>query len=418
MEVMEDRYSIEEQLAYREQAPLSPVCLTLCGLLIVVLGILPVAPMNLIRILRPAFILACVLFPSRYEYRLTFERWQLVSLIYYTIIFICHEITRNAIYVYVSLVLFILFFIFVVKRVWSKKEILLLLFTMVLACDFQAVAVLASNPRLLGENGSDLISYMGVLTNRNPIAFAIVPGALCSLLIITGSRKALRGPGRLFLVVSFLISGFTVFAIGCRSAFASLIVGTVMLFLNAINEERWVDQRFKKMLLISLLVLSAFFLTRYLAFGTYSERLFDTFELDSGRDRIWRTAIEMIREKPVFGGGYDYWISGDIDMGTHNTFLLTGLYTGYIGIGFLAIFLIRTLGECIRHRAWFSLAFLAETIFHSYSETSLDYYAYIPLIIAVVLLRYTSIHKGNLGSLFFTDRRSRAMYKNDREMDI
>lgn len=415
MEVMEDRGSIQEQIAHMEQGPVSTVCLVLSGVLIIVLGILPVAPLVIVPLLRPVFILTCIFFPSRFEYKMTFERWQIVSLVYYTIIFICHEITRNAINVYVSLVLFILFFVFIAKRVWTGKEILLVLFAVVLACDIQAVVVLASNPHLLGENGRDLINYMYVETNRNPIAFAIVPGAISSLLLLTHCRDLVWGIGRFLLLGSFFVCSFTVFAIGCRSAFASLAAGAVLIFLNLISEERWVDRRFRKIVLILVLAVIAYFIARYLAAGTYSERIFGFWDSDSGRERIWKTAGEMIGRKPVFGGGYDYWISGEIEMGTHNTFLLTGLYTGYVGIAFLAVFMLCVAWECIRSRAWYSLAFLAETIFHSYSETSMDYYAYIPLIIAVVLLRYTHSHHGSLKTLFSPERRSRTAKKHDRE---
>lgn len=73
--------------------------------------------------------------------------------------------------------------------------------------------------------------------------------------------------------------------------------------------------------MILLLVVCAAAFALNISAGTYSERLFHMAD-DSGRDAIWESARALIREHPVFGGGYDVWNDVGPDMGTHNTFLL------------------------------------------------------------------------------------------------
>ena len=338
--MMQERRSTLEQSEYRGTDAFSPACLVMSGVLFVLLGVLPIAPNMLVRVLRPVFMVACIFFPGRYVYKLTFERWQLLSLAYYTVIFLVHNITRNAVFVYVSLMLFILFFVFAVRRVWTRKEIVLLLLVVILACDVQAIVVLLSNANLFGESGVDNINYLNVSTNRNPIAFAIVPGALCSLLFLLNSRNAARGARFLLFTGSLLVCTFTVFAIGCRSAFGAMVVGAALLLWGKTEEDERASARILKKITIVLIFIGIYLIASSYAEGTYSARLFGNYSIDSGRQRIWDEAREMIRRKPIFGGGYDYWISGDINMGTHNTFLLTALYTGYVGVALLVVFLL------------------------------------------------------------------------------
>ena len=122
---------------------------------------------------------------------------------------------------------------------------------------------------------------------------------------------------------------------------------------------------------------------------------------DSGRGRLWDKAWDMIDENPVFGGGFDYWDdnSGE-SLGTHNTFLTIMVMSGYVGGILFALFLSAVFLDLLRVRNLIPLAFLMELLMHSYTESGMDYYAYIPLILALVLARYISYQSDDITSLF------------------
>ena len=190
------------------------------------------------------------------------------------------------------------------------------------------------------------------------------------------------------------------FALACRSAFVSLALGIVLIVWQATNDIKGQQKRlFVKIsiVLVALLVVQAAYV---LAQGTNSERLFNLND-DSGRGRLWDKAWDMIDENPVFGGGFDYWgdNSGE-SFGTHNTFLTIMVMSGYVGVILFALFLIAVFLDLLGVRNLIPLAFLMELLMHSYTESGMDYYAYIPLILALVLARYISYQSDDITSLF------------------
>ena len=87
-------------------------------------------------------------------------------------------------------------------------------------------------------------------------------------------------------------------------------------------------------------------------------------------------------------------------LGTHNTFLTVMVMSGYVGGVLFALFLIAVFLDLLRVRNLIPLAFLMELLMHSYTESGMDYYAYIPLILALVLARYISYQSDDITSLF------------------
>ena len=151
--------------------------------------------------------------------------------------------------------------------------------------------------------------------------------------------------------------------------------------------------------MILLLVVCAAAFALNISEGTYSERLFHMTD-DSGRDAIWESARTLIREHPVFGGGYDVWNDVGPDMGTHNTFLLFSIYSGYVGGAILILLLAAAVLELPRRKNWIPLVFVCEPIFHVYTETNLDNYFYLPLVLGYILALYLRKNAGGLSGLY------------------
>ena len=157
--------------------------------------------------------------------------------------------------------------------------------------------------------------------------------------------------------------------------------------------------RFARGVVILLLVVCAAAFALNISAGTYSERLFHMTD-DSGRDAIWESARTLIREHPVFGGGYDVWNDVGPDMGTHNTFLLFSIYSGYVGGATVILLLVVAVLELPRRKNWIPLVFVCEPIFHVYTETNLDNYFYLPLVLGYILALYLRKNAGGLSGLY------------------
>lgn len=389
----------ELKIEYSTYTPrrISFACIVLCAILFAVLGVLPKISPSVTQVFRPIFIFFGFFAVVKGFYPLRSVKWQIVIIVYFTIILFSNPITGTAVTTYISMALFGAFYIIAVSIPWNKKEIALIFFVVVLACDIQALLVLYSNPHLLTAGGNQHISFLGVELNRNPVAFAITPGVLSSLLMFMyGKGSRLR---TVFSGGSFLLCAFLVFALGCRSAFLSAVAGTILIMWQKTREGINAKDRFRRRVMLLVLVIIVFFAAFNLAAGNYSERLFDL-EDDSGRQAIWDEAWKLIDAKPLFGGGFDYWESTGHQMGTHNTFLtfmVSGGWTAGILLGILYFALIT---EVLKGKNLMTLAFLVEALAHTWTEPGMDYYAYIPMIMSLVLVRYLKKHDHNITSIF------------------
>ena len=369
----------------------------LCTILFLILGILNITPDGITGLYRPAFIFIASFSLFR-SYPLRSAKWQIALVAHTAVIFVCNNITNSATVTFISSELFILFFLMASERIWSRREIGLLLDFLIFSCTLQAGIVLFSNSLLLRAGGQQHLNYLWVSSNRNSFAFAIVPGAIASLLKLIYSKKNWRNTlPRLYWTLAFILCAYDVFAIGCRSAFYSMCFGIGCIVWDRVNESKTPAEKLIKEILIIVCVLIVLNIMYLVASGTYSSRLFAWEE--SGREKIWDAAWDLIEKKPIFGGGYDYWKNSNMHIGTHNTFLTYMLEGGVLICIWVVGHLLNLLYEIKETRSIVPLAFMAETILHMYTESGMDYYAYLPLIFTVIIARYLQ-YKGSIRDLF------------------
>lgn len=374
----------------------SLACWTMCGVILLILGFLPALPSELTQVLRPAFILVCLL-PAGY-YKMKSEKWQLVLLVYWFFILVLNPIKMSTVKSYAALALFGLFFVFAATRVWTKREIKIIFNTVVAVSVFFSLALIYMNDGIIHHEDGMHISFFSFVMNRNTGAFGCVPGALCATVGLFYGKR--RFTSKSLYSIAIGICSFTVFALASRSAFVSLAVGIVLIFWQNTNEKPGYQNKFIAKVATIIAVLLAVQIAYLLAQGTSCERLFD-FDDDSGRGEMWDKAWVLIDEKPVFGGGFDYWAdnSGEY-LGTHNTFLSVMVSSGYVGGALLGLFFISIFIEALKVKNWVPLAFLIELLMHSYTESGMDYYAYFPLILAFILIRYLTYQSRDLSTIF------------------
>ena len=382
---------------YRRES-LSVQCWVLCGIFLLILGFLPALPGMITQTFRPLFILACILVPAKY-YKLHSEKWQVALLVYWFLTLVLNPITANAFRSYVALVLFGLFFIFAASRVWTRREIEVLLNTVIVATFALSLVLIASNNGIIKHADGMRINFLSFTVNRNTPAFGCVPGVLCATIGFFYEKK--NRAYKLFCLITVLLGSFSAFALACRSAFISLALGVILIVWQITREKDSYRKRFEVRIVFLIFILLTIVVAYSLAQGTSSERLFDLKD-DSGRSEMWDKAWELIDEKPILGGGFDYWgdDSGE-ELGTHNTFLSIMVMSGYTGGVLFVIFLIATFLDLLKARNLIPIAFFAELAMHSYTESGMDYYAYIPLILAFILARYITHQSRDLKTVFY-----------------
>lgn len=361
-------------------------CVVLCAVVFCILGVVNITPPVITRLCRPTFIFITMLFVSR-SYPLRSAKWQIALAAYFAIIYICNSITRSVTEVFLGHELFVLFFIFASEHIWSRREINLILNAVIFSCNIQAIVVLFSNSLLLHAGSQQHIQYLWISTNRNPIAFALVPGAIASFLMLIHCENGVESAlFRAYWTLSFFLCAYDVFAIGCRSAFYSLCMGLGCLIWERVRKSRTPAEKIIQELMLVILIIVVSRVLIRVASGAYSARLFSI--ENSGREDIWDKAFGLIKQKPVFGGGFDYWETSGANIGTHNTFFTYMLEGGVVALVIVVAHLLSQLREVFSTGSLIPLAFLAETIFHMFTESGMDYYAYLPMILSVIITRY------------------------------
>lgn len=381
---------------YYNSKKISLPCLILCAIFVLITAILRLLPSSLSQTFRPIFILACILFSQNYRYKLTAEKWQLIIIAYLGVVLFANTLTSIAIVTYVSILLFGLFFVAASTRIWSKREIRFILYSLVIATLILSAIVLISNPNLI-TTGADKVYFLSQKMNRNTFGFAVVPGTLCLEIILlysnAGKQKKALG------TIALLLYAYTVIALSCRSAVISVFLGSVLIYWHYTAEFYEGRNRRKKRFGFFALLIVAVIVLYFALQNTTGSRLFDL-KNDTGRALLREAAMELVVEKPVFGGGFDYWADSGQTLATHNTLLTYMVASGYVGGALLAIFIISMLLECIKARNFISLAFLVELICHTLTESGMDYYAYIPMVLAYIILRYTQNSSHDIGGIF------------------
>lgn len=370
-------------------------CIILCAVIVLIVGLLPLLPRIFTILIRPFAIGSCVLFACDVRYPTTHaSRTLYLFLAYVTIVFLFHKFTTNAVTDYISMVLFGLFFIVETNRIWSEDEIQLIIRITAAAGLFCSIVLLHDNGSLRAMAGDSVLRFFGHLKNRNTLAFSIVPSVLSSTLLLFNDKKRDVPMTGVFYLLSMLVSGYTVIATGARSASLAMLGGMVLIGVEFTNNSADARERLMHKLVGVLLGAIVIFAILKITEGTASERIFKDLDDLNGREELWQFSRELIRAKPIFGGGFDYWTDmGGANLGTHNTYYTVMVISGYTGAFFLTVFLGTVLVELISSNNLIPLAFALEFFIHTYSESGLDYYAYLPLILAYIIYNYNKFQK-------------------------
>lgn len=369
--------------------------MVLSSLFLLILGVLPVLPSQMTLFFRPIAIFVCLYYPF-YQYGFSRSIWCLLLLqLFLTVVFMINSLDAPSFMNWMSGVLFAAFYVVVVQRRWEKTEILVFLHTILVASLIYSAIILRENGGLLHTNDAGDITFLGVHVNANSAAFGTVPGALTAVSFFLFGRRYRRNSFayKFFYLGVALLLFYVLIGLGGRSAFFSAVMGSALIAWKRIGSERIPGNRIVFRIILILVVLAVYHYGPILTKGTHAYRLFDYQNLTdaNGREEMAAIAWQMIRERPLLGGGFRHWeLHSGQYLALHNTFLSYGVIGGYPAMVLLIIFYFFTAMELLVNRHFIPLAFFMESLMHSLTEPGMDYYAYIPLLIAFILHRYSS----------------------------
>lgn len=196
----------------------------------------------------------------------------------------------------------------------------------------------------------------GAIGNRNTYSFLMGLGFILSFVCLIKKSNTILISS--YLSILLLIFTFLVLFSYSRAVWVTLFIGLLIYIIIQLKHLK--IKHFMYLLIFLFLVFLIF-----MNIDSLSNRINQLFTLStSARDEIWLKAIELIKEKPIFGWGIDTWkINGVINLnGIHNSILEILVFTGVFGlISFLGVFYI-TIKHIFKNKQW-ELLFIISFLF-------------------------------------------------------
>jgi exopolysaccharide production protein ExoQ len=225
-------------------------------------------------------------------------------------------------------------------------------------------SLIAGGTVIVGSIGND--AFSGLTESKNLQADISACGVVVTTIVgimALQRRHWLWAAGSAFAVALELYSAFA-----ARSAGAVLGLGIAFLAFAVLIPLVYAGKTVRAWLTSMLLVLLPIAAMSYQALSqamiSLGATVFDKDATLTGRTYLWYRAADLIREKPVFGRGYNaFWVQGNTDaeglwqffgidardgFTFHNTYIQTTVELGYVGLAVLiatvlvgVVFLVR-----------------------------------------------------------------------------
>lgn len=278
-------------------------------------------------------------------------------------------------------ILYLLMFFFMVGTPWTKREIRVMLSAVFLGCFACTVVFMLSN-NMTDYSQTEGIELLGITVNRNKNAYAFAIGSALGLFFFMRNR----GTVRVLVLFMTAMIGYCLLYSQCRGAFFCAVLAMAWYVLGELRELR---KSGNKRYLFALVLFVLFcIVSYYLIKNSELNRLVDT-ESKSGRDEGIEHALDLFRASDTFSKvfGHGYLFEGENTVGAvaHSVFTNHLLSTGIIGAAMITLMFVFSFMEVRGLRA---VALLLMASLRLFFEV-LDYYIYIPFILAFVIYRYS-----------------------------
>lgn len=207
----------------------------------------------------------------------------------------------------------------------------------------------------------------GTFVNRNHFAnyLVICAAAGTALLLIDFSQQKIKGwKEKVILALRFIMSKKMLLRIGIAIIVVGIVLsrsrmGNVSFFISLILAgSLWMilTKRVSRkaiLLLISFIVIDLWVVGNWFGFEKVQARIQNTSSSTETRDEVVRDTLVYIQESPLIGSGggsyysvYPYYKSPDVNgyyNYTHNDYLQIISEYGFVGLGFIAIFVLASM---------------------------------------------------------------------------
>ncbi len=297
---------------------------------------------------------------------------------------------------YLQIILYFMMLFSVVSFPWNKRELQLIIYAVFLATFVCAAVFFISNDML---NFNPYAYYfLGQIVNRNKNAYAFAIGLILGWYYLSLGR----GRNKLLIILMMLLEGYCLIYSQCRGAFIGCFLALCVVALNKAADMYRKGNPY--LLMFILFFLLSCVLGYLLIKNSPASRLVDG-EHMSGRDEgikhAWNLFMNVPILRKIFGNGAIYEADHTEGVGVHMVYLTYLLEGGVIASGMAAIVFLQTMIR-IRGAIQWSLFIFAfsKTFFEG-----MDYYVFIPLILAICISNYVRIY-GCSDSIFFRKERS------------
>lgn len=293
-----------------------------------------------------------------------------------------------------AIVLYFLMFFAISGVPWNKREIRLIINAVFFATFVCAVVLFISNSPtdLKAARGGDL-NILGIPVNRNKNAYAFGIGTVIGMLYLFRGRST----HKLMVALSTAVIAYALLYSQCRGAFICTVAAIMVIALSMIAGE-WKHNQGKAIVQAFLLIVVCV-AGYYLLKNSELSRLVDG-DSTSGRDvgikEAWQMFLNSDMFGKIFGNGYLYQEQHIDGVGAHLVYVGYLVAVGIIGTGFVVIMF---LSAGLKIRGGTAKAFWLFGFLRTFFE-GLDYYIYIPLLLAVMIYNYTYLYGRNTYELF------------------
>lgn len=175
-------------------------------------------------------------------------------------------------------------------------------------------------------------------------------------------------------ILVILVNTYATILTGSRGGFALLLVLAVtsVFFPNWNRKIIFIDVLKRMVIFTVVLVISVYVIDRFIPAASLARIVaFDEYQGFSGRSTKWEIAINLIKQRPLFGWGWGGYTITGISV-VHNTYLTVLCDTGIVGFILFFVPVIYTIIKSIKYRSMLSFAVLIMGLVPAFSIDSIN----------------------------------------------